>query len=1427
MAGSRGKALGVLTLTGLVLVGLVILVTSAFASKQVVNYIGGPSGTGEKGGEFSNPRDVAVNATGAGGVAAGTFYVADDTNNRIQRFGPNEAFVSAWGANVVTPSVNEVQTITVNATGGTYTLSLGGATTGDIAYNATAAAIQTALGALPTVGGEANLEVFGEGPFTIDFKNGLSATNLPQLVADDSLLSGTAATATATQGSGQYEICTVASECRAGAATGGANVGDNAKNGSLNRPQSVAVDNDTGNVYVSDRDNRRVNEYSATGTFIRSFGWSTDASVAGEGYEVCPASDRCQFGAAGAGAGQIGSTPVAGTLGIAVSPADGNASNGTVFLADSQNRRVNTYNLDGTSPSSFGSSATFEAIQPRKIAVDSRGIVYASNSKNRGEIERYDSSDANGGGTVFLAPITGTNSSPAGPLPAATTSGQAAIATSGLAVHPDADGAGPDQDILYVLRDPSSGNTVVQQFGPSNAPGLIPAPTAVDDTHGGEAGFDRVQGLGLDHSSGRLFVSDIFAVSGLGAAHRVYILDESVPPAATIDPVTSFDAHSATFSGSVNPNGSETKYRFEYVDDADFQATGFTNASRVPISDVILGHGESPIPVDQETPHHLVPGTTYHVRLVAKRMFSTVETIGGPVTFTTLAAAPSFKTGATAAEEEVTLRAAVNPEGQVVTDYRFEWGSDESYGNTTPAGTLPASGQPVAIEERLTGLTSGQTYHYRLVATSAAGTTTGPDQTFTTTTPPPPVERSFELVSPYPTGGVPVVPSFAKVYVSEDGDVVDIGNEQPFPGTALVGPPDQYHQTGNQTEYISVRGNHGWHVEETGWSSRGADEWSRDASRYLFATEYGPDIDSRLNPDDQNHPGSDTSGSHTGVDLYQRQPDGSVTWISRDPRIPVGTPQTAPQNAEHGFGEEYGETMSTDGGTVVFSSKRQLGDEDTTASSTVPRLYKWEEGQLTFIGKRPDGSVPTEGTFLRPLLGSNEGMVSRDGSRVIFSAQREDGYGEPKNMLYIQTDGQPTVEATKATGVPPLPPGQPYEVIYRGAASDLSRAFFTSNSRLTPDSGAPAGFGGSGDLYVYDINADRVRDLTPRLDGIEDPMVDPATADSGRALGLVANSANGKRVYFVADAQYDVAPNPEGQLPSGAGRNLYLAELDEFDEPIKLRFIASLGENDAKVWQAKLIEGEASGKPAFSSPDGSVLAFGSSEELTGQALGGTNQIFVYDAAAESLTCASCPGGGLLPSSSVNLLDFAGEGETTQYWQGYDALKPWVSSRGQVFFHTATPLLPADQNNVADVYEYFDGQLRLISSGTGTRPSRFEGVSPDGNTVVFNTFDALVPKDKEPGIPKLYAARVGGGEPSIPPEEICDLNGGSCEGEGTHAANQPGAGSAVIQGPGNLTQRWPRKPCPRTKRKVRRHGRVHCLPRHHRKRHANHNRRAGR
>jgi YVTN family beta-propeller protein len=80
-----------------------------------------------------------------------------------------------------------------------------------------------------------------------------------------------------------------------------------------------------------------------------------------------------------------------------------------------------------------------------------------------------------------------------------------------------------------------------------------------------------------------------------------------------------------------------------------------------------------------------------------------------------------------------TVGGTVNPEGQAAT-YQFDYGTTTSYGSSvpSPAGSAGSGTSAVTESASLTGLRTGTTYHYRIEATNATGTTYGPDRTFTT-----------------------------------------------------------------------------------------------------------------------------------------------------------------------------------------------------------------------------------------------------------------------------------------------------------------------------------------------------------------------------------------------------------------------------------------------------------------------------------------------------------------------------------------------------------------------------------------------------------------------------------------------------------------------------------------------------------------------
>jgi hypothetical protein len=111
---------------------------------------------------------------------------------------------------------------------------------------------------------------------------------------------------------------------------------------------------------------------------------------------------------------------------------------------------------------------------------------------------------------------------------------------------------------------------------------------------------------------------------------------------------------------------------------------------------------------------------------------ATVGSAPSPVT----TGAPSVKGSSTAA-----FSGSVIPDG-LTTSAHFEYGLDSRYSkpgtsgpvydHTTPNQTIGADFASHTVAASASGLVPNALYHVRLVATNAAGTTNGPDQTFTT-----------------------------------------------------------------------------------------------------------------------------------------------------------------------------------------------------------------------------------------------------------------------------------------------------------------------------------------------------------------------------------------------------------------------------------------------------------------------------------------------------------------------------------------------------------------------------------------------------------------------------------------------------------------------------------------------------------------------
>lgn len=191
-------------------------------------------------------------------------------------------------------------------------------------------------------------------------------------------------------------------------------------------------------------------------------------------------------------------------------------------------------------------------------------------------------------------------------------------------------------------------------------------------------------------------------------------------PTAITGPVQAVAATTATLRGTVNPGGQPTTWFFEY---------GTTTAYGQKTASSSAGSGTANLDVASSLAG-LSRGTTYHYRLVAENAAGTARGADGvfttdrPPSVTTRAAS---SVGATTA----TVAGTVDPNG-LATTWRFEFGTTTAYGSATAAKDAGGGSAGVDVEAMLTGLEAGTVYHYRIVATSSAGTTVGADRTFQT-----------------------------------------------------------------------------------------------------------------------------------------------------------------------------------------------------------------------------------------------------------------------------------------------------------------------------------------------------------------------------------------------------------------------------------------------------------------------------------------------------------------------------------------------------------------------------------------------------------------------------------------------------------------------------------------------------------------------
>jgi DNA-binding beta-propeller fold protein YncE len=355
----------------------------------------------------------------------------------------------------------------------------------------------------------------------------------------------------------------------------------------------------------------------------------------------------------------------------------------TLYVADTENNRVQKFNSKGEYLSQFGAkgSGNGQFSGPRGVAIDSKGNVYVADTGNN-RVQKFSSAGAYVSQFGSLGSGAGQFSGP-----------------QGIAI---------DASDNVVVAD--TGNNRIQQF--SSAGGYL---SQFGTKGSGNGQFSGPRGVAVD-SNPSINVVDTgnnriqrFTMAGaylsqygtLGSGNEQF----NTPTSLTSD-----------FFGSRYVSDS-TNNRVQIFSSGTYLTqfgSGFGQ----------LGGGAGELPGATGIAAGYVDGNIYVSQPTVGRI-SKWQKRPSPEAFGLSAAGIGT--------ESATLKAKINPEGQETT-YRFEYGATDKYGSSIPVSpkAIGSGTTDVEVSQSIAGLIPFSEYHYRIVATNAAGTAYTQDKTFKT-----------------------------------------------------------------------------------------------------------------------------------------------------------------------------------------------------------------------------------------------------------------------------------------------------------------------------------------------------------------------------------------------------------------------------------------------------------------------------------------------------------------------------------------------------------------------------------------------------------------------------------------------------------------------------------------------------------------------
>jgi hypothetical protein len=1161
------------------------------------------------------------------------------------------------------------------------------------------------------------------------------------------------------------------------ASFGGIGIGER----QFSNPAGVAVNETTGDVYVVDRGNNRVERFDATGKFLEAWGFGVKDGE--KAYETCKAGEGCKAGLPGKGKGKegfvLGTKQFISPEAIAVDNTQGGPSSGDVYVAADlvpEKAYVDKISATGEFLGRVTKTAETESDgRPDGVAVDAGGKVWVAWS--HGQITRFSNALVNKRIGEAGYAVEGQDEE---------------LVRPGLAVD--------SRDHLYVSFEPGNAFREAQnEESPFSEEGkgesgeepcrLSPcfAATLIPGAEEGE----------LSANLGEAFVDGLFGESASGMS--VDLRDNSL----YVDHQGSVSAYSASGallesfgSGHLNRGG----------DVAVNGATGTVYVADPGANNVEIFSVQA-------------PAQPAVAELSATKITAATAQLAAQVNPTGASTTVSFQYGTGSCAEGGCSEVAATP------------------------ATLGAGFEAVGVTASLAELTPGTLYHYRVIATGL-GVTTSAEATFTTRPVALADNRSWEMVSPPSKNGVGIE-SLTKeggvIQAAESGERITYVATGPSEQGAEGNRSPAFTQ--DLAERVkNAAGLPEWESREIAIPNpeRQPGVNPGQQQEYLF---FSPELSSSLVEPFGRFRRSEPklSPEATEKTIYVRNDQGCLLTPASCTYTPLVTAANDTAGTAFGGGEGTPRSglrfrgASTDLSHVVLSAEVPLTGEEVAPKGEP--LYEWSAGApLQLVNILPESGKAANEPFLgqKGLLTRN--AISTTGERVIWE-------GEPAGTkrVHLYTRDMATGVSTQVDAPEAGVVLQEHEnPVYQTASADGTKVFFTDEQQLTTvpttdASGAPS-------LYVFDVNTGKLADLTVPLTGSESAgvlgLLPGASSDAATvyfvANGVLTSTPNERgETASRGNCVEEAAPVP------GASCNLYVEHYDKVSKTWEApAFIARLSNTDKPDWGevTRLDLGEVTDSV---SPSGEYFAFMSQRSLTGYdnrdsnpASGGARaeEVYLFNRVSGALTCVSCNSTGA-PPRGVFDTEQSGEGlgllvDRVGAWEGHwlaGSLPGWtqssaqqafyqsryLSDTGRLFFDSAEPLVPAAENGKENVYEYErPGQgscagpsacVALISSGTSAQESAFLDASASGGDAFIVTASPLVASDIDTSF-DVYDARVC--SQASPCVQSSVTTRTTCESEATckaPAATAPvfAAPLSAATGTGNLAAP-PSTPAPVTK-----------------------------